>query len=589
MDFHKARVPYFWSLSFTCVACCVCGGLLNTRITRAQIAGGGEGSPVILPSIDTPKSDFRSTACEDFTVTGIENAYEKGTGFCVAAARVTGPVTSSNLTVTRSYEVSSTSDVQSSECGNTTASHTLSTTKTARLSTVLSTQTDTAKIRYRRQIASKGWANWSSWSTWNRNSQRNTWRSDFDVSPGIYELEVTQLDYCLRVTLPEFFTTGTKVEYRLDRRGTTWNTVSIPSDSKRALTIDVTKSGAYETRISAKCAREDYNGAFSPPSVTVPCPRVPGARNMEHTYTLKVAGPDGAATCGTTIKAPLDTCGRSDQKVAYQDPDCCAGMTVADIPILTGSSWGDPKKANVGKFKGKNAKKSDSRDDVWWTSERYADGYINWACVRNSNAVTAALTDNLALNLAWLGASNKWDWVHTKIRPKLEPGQSAANYCFACGQVRTVDGCLPPGTRVVMSDRSTKAVEDIRAGDRIWNPLLKRSFKVMTISQGPERSDLIVVVAGRKRLRMTLEHPVLTSRGIKQAKDLVRGDTLTDASSTVVSIDSITREPASPGLSVLNFIVERVGSKHDGLLVADGLIVGDLLVQRRLAAYASKK
>jgi hypothetical protein len=35
--------------------------------------------------------------------------------------------------------------------------------------------------------------------------------------------------------------------------------------------------------------------------------------------------------------------------------------------------------------------------------------------------------------------------------------------------------------------------------------------------------------------------------------------------------------------------MERSGNKDDGILIADGLVVGDLTIQRRLAADAAKK
>jgi hypothetical protein len=39
---------------------------------------------------------------------------------------------------------------------------------------------------------------------------------------------------------------------------------------------------------------------------------------------------------------------------------------------------------------------------------------------------------------------------------------------------------------------------------------------------------------------------------------------------------------------VINFILERFGSEHDGLLVADGILVGDLTAQRALSAKRMK-
>jgi hypothetical protein len=129
----------------------------------------------------------------------------------------------------------------------------------------------------------------------------------------------------------------------------------------------------------------------------------------------------------------------------------------------------------------------------------------------NPKAVTIAIGKNIALNLSWLEHRNGWGGVNDQIRPVFKAVMAAAESCFACGQWRTVGGCLPPGVRVVMGDKSTREVEDVRAGDRIWNPLLRGSFKVRTISQGAEKDDLIVVSAGDKQLRMATEHPVLTT------------------------------------------------------------------------------
>lgn len=81
----------------------------------------------------------------------------------------------------------------------------------------------------------------------------------------------------------------------------------------------------------------------------------------------------------------------------------------------------------------------------------------------------------------------------------------------------------------------------------------------------------------------------MTLKGLKQAGQLVRGDILRDASGKDAVIDAITLEPVSAGLTVINFILEGGGSEHDGLLVADGLMVGDLTIQRRLAADAKKR
>jgi hypothetical protein len=262
------------------------------------------------------------------------------------------------------------------------------------------------------------------------------------------------------------------------------------------------------------------------------------------------------------------------QNPYYGNPDCCAGRTIDEVQ-LNGTSLG--KKLDF------DGSKAQSTEANWWSmEEKINDGKVRWSCARNTAGVRTP-GYNLVYNRGYLGAYDEWGW---------DDGFNTAAYnsCFVCGQVRTVGGCFPPGVRVVLGDgTSTKAVEDVRSGDLLWNPVLKRGFKVKTVSQGPEKKDLVVVHAGGRTLRMSSEHPVATAKGFKQAQSLVLGDILRDETGNEVTIDAITMEPVSAGLTVINFILERSGSEHDGSLIADGLLVGDLTIQRGLAGDDGKR
>ena len=281
-----------------------------------------------------------------------------------------------------------------------------------------------------------------------------------------------------------------------------------------------------------------------------------------------------SSRCSQSVPPPPpDTCGRNARTESlspepdYMNGDCCAGV----VP---------PKK-----FRAYDNLQFDVQEE--FGSLAYKDGSVQWMCQRNSSAVTV-VHPNAMFNLAFLGYSNNARVVLDRHIKAAYEGK-AANSCFVCGQTRTEGGCFPPGVIITTGDGSTfKRVEDVRAGDVLWNPVLKRGFKVVTISEGRERKDIVVVRAGGQTLRMTTEHPVLTKEGMKQAIDLARGDTVVDSNGRDVLIDAITKDPATPGLSVLNFILERSGGEHDGLLLADGLVVGDLTIQRRLAADAKK-
>lgn len=169
----------------------------------------------------------------------------------------------------------------------------------------------------------------------------------------------------------------------------------------------------------------------------------------------------------------------------------------------------------------------------------------------------------------------------------LLPGLFAGagqNSCFVCGLIRWHKGCFPPGVKIVMGDGSeTKKVEEVSAGDLIWNPVLKKAAKILRISEGPEKKDIVVIQAGALTLRVSSEHPVLTNKGMLQAQHVAVGASVTDSSGVQHNVSAVSREKATPGLTVINFILERSASEHDGLLVADGMIVGDLLIQHSLA------
>lgn len=316
----------------------------------------------------------------------------------------------------------------------------------------------------------------------------------------------------------------------------------------------------------------------SPANFTIACPLAATNR-----ISAEVTINSTLARCATSVAPIPDPCGRNFWDSNWGQKDCCAGTSITDVAI---TGYG-------GRAFSSSSAQCDGTGKCWW-SEKFKDGTLYWECQRNSQAVTAA-HPQVAFNLAFLGYINelRCDGKHPFLCIQERLGFNTAakqQSCFICGEVRSFGGCFPPGVRVVLGDgSSTKSVEDVRAGDMLWNPVIKKGFRVKTISQGPEKKDLIVVHAGGVTLRMTSEHPVVTLKGLKQAGQLVRGDILRDASGKDAVIDAITLEPVSAGLTVINFILEGGGSEHDGLLVADGLMVGDLTIQRRLAADAKKR
>jgi hypothetical protein len=143
-------------------------------------------------------------------------------------------------------------------------------------------------------------------------------------------------------------------------------------------------------------------------------------------------------------------------------------------------------------------------------------------------------------------------------------------------------GCFAPGTQIEMLDGTTKAVEHLQVGDRVKSPGHQFGRAVAALARGLETEPLIEIRTSAKRtLKVTRAHPVFTARGIVLAAELQLGDTLT---STSGENESITQLSDIPGETwVYNFDLYGKEAATDHLLFADGLTVGDHVLQRKMA------
>ncbi len=90
--------------------------------------------------------------------------------------------------------------------------------------------------------------------------------------------------------------------------------------------------------------------------------------------------------------------------------------------------------------------------------------------------------------------------------------------------------CHPAGTKILMADGSTRPVEDIRPGDRLWSYNVEGGFQIVPsiVTHLGQRLDWIyqirVGARGASIVDATSEHPVLTERGWVLTRDLRAGD-----------------------------------------------------------------
>jgi hypothetical protein len=221
----------------------------------------------------------------------------------------------------------------------------------------------------------------------------------------------------------------------------------------------------------------------------------------------------------------------------------------------------------------------DEERDLWY------DDFSNhtWVCQLRSNA-EAVVGKNLVHYFGIMGGDAAPG--DSFLDQRLDLGRDvfdslASEACAVCGVLR-LTGCFPPGVKVAInSGKESKAVEDIAAGDVLWNPVKKKSIRVLTVVEGLEDLPLLKITAGSLSLTVTEGHPIYTAGGIKQAKELATTDTIFDADGAAHSVAAITALPVKAGQTVINFTLD--GDEEDRLFLADGMIVSDLTTQRELA------
>lgn len=117
-----------------------------------------------------------------------------------------------------------------------------------------------------------------------------------------------------------------------------------------------------------------------------------------------------------------------------------------------------------------------------------------------------------------------------------------------------------------MADGTEKRVEDLDAGDVVFDPIQGRSATVSSVSGGPGVGMTGIETATGRVLHLTGDHPVHTETGIVQAETIRRGNRLPG----VDGLASCTDADALAG----DFKVYDVrGEGLSGLLV-NGLVVG---------------
>jgi hypothetical protein len=143
-------------------------------------------------------------------------------------------------------------------------------------------------------------------------------------------------------------------------------------------------------------------------------------------------------------------------------------------------------------------------------------------------------------------------------------------------------GCFVTGTRLAMADGSTKAIEDVKAGDLVENPLNGQAVPVRYMRAGPEVGKLYVITTESGSVTVTAGHAMVTASGIRRADQLTKGELITTRAGVEPVLSLIMRE--SHGETVYNLAVGATASDdaRAHAVLANGVVTGDLTLQERL-------
>jgi hypothetical protein len=165
----------------------------------------------------------------------------------------------------------------------------------------------------------------------------------------------------------------------------------------------------------------------------------------------------------------------------------------------------------------------------------------------------------------------------------LESPTNVEEYLACMGQCDIMhrdEGCFTMGTRIAVDQGRWLTVERLRPGTMVLTQDGRRLPVVRAVS-GPEKAPIVrIKTAEAHELGVTQDHPMLTSAGLKLASRLRLGDELIVAKGQSTSVVALSSENVE--LPVFN--VELKGSNTaDHLLVAEGLVTGDLHIQEDMS------
>lgn len=204
-----------------------------------------------------------------------------------------------------------------------------------------------------------------------------------------------------------------------------------------------------------------------------------------------------------------------------------------------------------------------------------------------SGQVPVAIKHEYRVQIKSVNSSNCQILAHRVIEPYYTRGP---NFYDPTKDYET-GGCFALSTKIKMFDGSEKLAVNVEKGDRLLNPITKKSVTVSEVTYGPEENiGLIMVGIGANTVKVTTQHPFETQKGLKSAADLTIDDKILTSAGKYQKLTTLKILAPVKNQRVINFVVSSDSKKPmDHMVLADGVVAGDLYLQRKLSRQLAPK
>jgi len=149
-------------------------------------------------------------------------------------------------------------------------------------------------------------------------------------------------------------------------------------------------------------------------------------------------------------------------------------------------------------------------------------------------------------------------------------------------------GCLGKDSEILMANMQRKKISDIEAGEAIRNHKGERKI-VKQVLKGFEKDILSIKSQNGETILATDQHPFMTERGIKMAKDLTASDKLMLQDGTFDDVVEVYIKKYNDYAYNLTLINENSETDENQFLICNGYVAGDNHLQNNFIVDTERK